>query len=319
MKSWPNVFRAGIAAAAVFLLAPSATWRISRDTKLNVNAYYQKDPALVPSTPLPATGTLRPAPYGELDSDAYAGDVNWAGMSRTVKMAGWKFEHAFGNGVTFLQNVRWTKADGFQRNTYNYGLQADGRTLIRSAYFTDEQQDGWVADNQLAFRTTTGPITHRLLAGVDYQKMDSHVRYGDTLSTDTPTIDLGNPDWHLLDPSRLPFDTYTERHDIGQSQLGWYAQDEAQWGPVTVIAGPPGVTASVRTTISFSVSVPVLSVQMTDTAPSVSTAGSRRTMALRSAIRWTPSASVMVSTAGSPSGIAETAMPTMAMKAASAA
>jgi hypothetical protein len=29
--------------------------------------------------------------------------------------------------------VRWTKADGFQRNTYNYGLQADGRTLIRSA------------------------------------------------------------------------------------------------------------------------------------------------------------------------------------------
>jgi len=220
-----------------YLLAPSATWRISRDTKLNVNAYYQKDPALVPSTPLPATGTLRPAPYGELGSDAYAGDANWAGMSRTVRMAGWKFEHAFGNGVTFLQNVRWTKADGFQRNTYNYGLLADDRTLIRSAYFTDEHQDGWVADNQLAFRTTTGPIAHRLLAGADYQKMDSHVRYGDTLSTDTPAIDLGNPDWHLLDPSRLPFDTYTERHDIDQSQLGWYAQDEATWGPLTVIGG----------------------------------------------------------------------------------
>jgi iron complex outermembrane receptor protein len=63
------------------------------------------------------------------------------------------------------------------------------------------------------------------------------VRYGDTLGTDTPAIDLGNPDWHLLDPSRLPFDTYTERHDIDQSQLGWYAQDEAKWGPVTVVAG----------------------------------------------------------------------------------
>ncbi len=85
------------------------------------------------------------------------------------------------------------------------------------------------------------------------------------------------------------------------------------------MAGPSGVTPSVRTTISFRVNVPVLSVQMIVTAPRVSTAGSRRTMAWRRAIRWTPSASVIVSTAGSPSGTAETAMPTIARKASSTA
>ena len=74
--------------------------------------------------------------------------------------------------------------------------------------------------------------------------------------------------------------------------------------------------ASARTTscavISFLVSVPVLSEQITVTAPSVSTAGSRRMIALRRAMRRTPIASATVMIAGSASGIAATAMPTAA-------
>ena len=52
--------------------------------------------------------------------------------------------------------------------------------------------------------------------------------------------------------------------------------------------------------------------QMRDTEPSVSTAGSRRMMALRCAMRCTPMASVIVINAGSPSGISDTAMPVTA-------
>ena len=68
------------------------------------------------------------------------------------------------------------------------------------------------------------------------------------------------------------------------------------------------------TIISISVSVPVLSEQIRDTEPSVSTAGRRRMMALRWAMRCTPMASVMVISVGSPSGIADTAMATTAWK-----
>jgi hypothetical protein len=60
------------------------------------------------------------------------------------------------------------------------------------------------------------------------------------------------------------------------------------------------------------VSVPVLSEQITATEPRVSTAGRRRMIALRRAIRCTPTASAIVTTAGSPSGITATAMPTPA-------
>ena len=61
------------------------------------------------------------------------------------------------------------------------------------------------------------------------------------------------------------------------------------------------------TVISFLVRVPVLSLQITVVLPSVSTLASFLTMAFCLAILAVPSASVMVSTAGRPSGIAETA------------
>ncbi|OON62032.1 TonB-dependent siderophore receptor [Massilia sp. KIM] len=219
------------------LFAPSLTWRISPSTRLNLNLYYQDDPALIPSTPLPAIGALRDAPYGRLPSDAFAGDANWSGMQRETTLAGWKFEHDFNDSVSFLQNFRYTKADGFQRNSYNLGLLPDNRSLSRSAYFTDESMRGYVVDNQLAFRFHTGAWTHRVLAGVDYQKLRTSVSYGDTLGADTPAIDLGAPNHALFNVATLPFDTYTERHGIRQSQLGFYLQDEARLGALTLLGG----------------------------------------------------------------------------------
>ena len=62
--------------------------------------------------------------------------------------------------------------------------------------------------------------------------------------------------------------------------------------------------------ISFFVSVPVLSEQITDAEPSVSTEDSFFTIARSCAIRCTPSASTTDSTAGSPSGTAATASDT---------
>ncbi|VVC71898.1 Uncharacterised protein [uncultured archaeon] len=66
-------------------------------------------------------------------------------------------------------------------------------------------------------------------------------------------------------------------------------------------------TYTCSTFIWFCVKVPVLSVQMTSTLPSVSTAESLRTMAFLPASTCTPSAREMVMTMGRPSGMAATA------------
>ena len=72
----------------------------------------------------------------------------------------------------------------------------------------------------------------------------------------------------------------------------------------------PLAVTTMRTVISFFVSVPVLSDAMTLAEPSVSTAARCRTMALRCAMRCTPIESTAVTTAGSPSGTAATASAT---------
>ncbi len=221
------------------LLAPSVQWQLAERTSLNLNVFYQDDPELIPSTPLPGIGTVFSAnEFGRLNSDAFAGDNNWSGYEREITMLGYKLDHQFSDQVSFLQNFRYTTGDVFQRNTYNQGfIEAPGeeRNLARSAYFTDETIDGFVVDNQLAINFG-GDIAHRLLIGVDYQQLNSDIEYGDTLGTDTPAIDLSSPNNNLFNVSELPFDTYSQFHDIEQEQLGLYAQDEIFIDQLTIIA-----------------------------------------------------------------------------------
>ena len=80
-----------------------------------------------------------------------------------------------------------------------------------------------------------------------------------------------------------------------------------------MISKLPSCVSAAATTISLRVSVPVLSVQITETDPIASIAGRRRTIAWRLAMACTPMASVTVITAGRPSGMAETAMATTVM------
>ncbi len=83
--------------------------------------------------------------------------------------------------------------------------------------------------------------------------------------------------------------------------------------PETVYRLWPGMTSSLAV-ILLRVSVPVLSEQIADVDPNVSTAGSRLTIAPRLAISRVPMDSRAVTTAGSPVGMAATASATPVMK-----
>src|SRR5216117_733957 len=82
--------------------------------------------------------------------------------------------------------------------------------------------------------------------------------------------------------------------------------------PITSYSTVP--VTKTRTFISPFVSVPVLSEQITEAAPRASTAGSFRISAPRRIIRWSPNARLIVTIAGSPSGIAATESPTAVRK-----
>lgn len=220
------------------LINPSLEWQATDDVSMLANLFYQDDPEMVPSTPLPAVGTVYNASYGKLGSDAYAGD-RWNHFSKEVLMPSVTVNWDINDNLTFKHILRYTDAEAEQRNMYNSGGFVDGSDTIlnRVAYTTDERMKNWTTDNQLAYTFDTENTSHNLLFGAEYQETDSSATYYDAGAAGTPNLDLSNPDFSQINKATLPLDTYRQDEDIEQSQLGLYVQDEMQWQDLTVVAG----------------------------------------------------------------------------------
>ncbi|MCG3859028.1 TonB-dependent siderophore receptor [Psychrobacter sp. Ps2] len=219
------------------LINPSLKWQATDDVSVLANLFYQDDPEMVPSTPLPAVGTVYKASYGKLGSDAYAGD-EWNKFSKEVFMPSVTVNWDINDQLTFKHITRYTDAEAQQRNMYNRGfLDGSDKVLKRSAYTTDESMNNWTTDNQLAYQFDTANTSHNLLFGVEYQETDSTVSYRDTLDSKDLPIDLSKPSFSQISTDMLPLDTYYQKDDIEQSQLGLYVQDEMRWQDWTVVAG----------------------------------------------------------------------------------
>ncbi|MDM5084009.1 TonB-dependent siderophore receptor [Aeromonas rivipollensis] len=219
-----------------YVFAPSLDWQLGKRTLLNLNLYYQKDPEAGIYTTVPASGSVKSNPLGQLGSDSFLGDQNWNEYNRDVTLLGYKLSHDFNGNWQVLQNARYMDASAYQRNTYNAALAADNRTLARNAYLTDEASKGFVIDNQLAGKVMTGPAQHNLLLGVDYQYLDARILYQDTLDYSAPAIDIFNPDHNQIRPDALAF-SYEDRKTIRQSQTGVYLQDQVRLDRLVAIGG----------------------------------------------------------------------------------
>lgn len=218
-----------------YLIAPSFDWQATDNTLVNVNVYYQNDPSAGIYTTVPAAGSVLDNPLGSLSPDTYLGDKNWNTYEREVLMVGYKILHDFNNNWQFLQNARYMTADSYQENTYNNPLAADNRTIGRNAYLTDEDSTSFVIDNQLSGYVAHGNFEHNLLLGLDYQYLDSDVKYKDTLGYSL-TQDIFNPNHNQIDRDALKF-AYQQALDIKTKQLGVYFQDQLRYNNLVMIAG----------------------------------------------------------------------------------
>ncbi|MGL6522385.1 TonB-dependent siderophore receptor [Aeromonas dhakensis] len=219
-----------------YVLAPSLDWQLSDRTLLNLNLYYQKDPQAGIYTTVPASGSVKSNPLGQLGSDTFLGDENWNHYSREVTLLGYKLSHDFSANWQLLQNARYMDASANQQNTYNAALAADHRTLARNAYLTDEESRGFVIDNQLAGKVQTGKAQHNLLLGVDYQYLDARILYRDTLDYAAPAIDIFNPNHQQIVPADMAFN-YQDNRTIRQYQSGLYLQDQVRLDRLVAIGG----------------------------------------------------------------------------------
>jgi iron complex outermembrane receptor protein len=211
-----------------YLVAPSVTWQPDSKTRLTVDALAQNSPGLTPSNPLPLS-YLRSKYAGKRD---YAGD-EWSGFKQRQWMLGYSFEHAFDSGWGFNQKARYFDVDTHQRSVYATGTGSEVYQLNRFAYTTDEDLQSFNIDNQVTKTVALGDWEHHLLAGFDYQKLNSHFHY--RYATATPGIDMRDPDYSQIHENALGLYT-AQKNRLSYQQNGYYLQDQVALGGLNLLA-----------------------------------------------------------------------------------
>ena len=215
-----------------YLVAPSVTWQPSDKTRLTLDALAQNTPSLTPSNPLPLS-YLR-SQYA--DKRAFAGD-DWSGFKQRQWMIGYSFEHEFDSGWGIAQKARYFDIDTHQQSVYSTGNSPTAvYDISRSAYTTDENLHSFNIDNQLTRTLSLGDWQHHLLAGFDYQKLNSHYhyRYSNYL-TPPPNLDMRNPDFGLVSEDALGLYT-AQKNRLSYNQKGYYLQDQMAYGGLNILA-----------------------------------------------------------------------------------
>ncbi|NOH60409.1 TonB-dependent siderophore receptor [Vibrio sp. RE88] len=219
-----------------YVFAPSLDWQVSDRTLINFNMYYQNDPEMGMNSSLPSSGMFVSNPNGSTSPSTFIGDTDWNTFEREVLMLGYKVNHEFESGWTFLQNARFTDASLYQENTYmpSGGFDPSTGNIAQLAYSTDEESTGFTIDNQLSGTIALAGAEHNILLGVDYQNLDGT---SDQVYFSTPFMtNIINPNSNLIDRDNMGASS-TARDEVEVKQLGFYLQDQVRLDKLVLIAG----------------------------------------------------------------------------------
>lgn len=218
-----------------YALAPSLTLDLTNATTLTLLSQFQKDPEGGYYGSLPAEGTLRPHNGRTVPNDFYEGEPSLEEFDREQMMLGYQLEHRFNDTWSARQNLRYMKTDVQYGQVYaesnRQGQSWDGNELERIYFGADEELDSFAVDNQLIAQFDIGESAHKVLTGLDYQKVD----------VDADWTAGYNPDFSSTIPPINAFDPqYGKTGDINPyqdnkrqlEQTGVYIQDQValdQW------------------------------------------------------------------------------------------
>lgn len=198
-------------------LAPSLTWLPNSDTSLTVRADYLRDT-------YGGTVAVLTKPGGKV-TDTLLGDYSFNHFRQEQFTVGYELSHQFNDTFQLRQNVRYGQTDTVLNNLLPGAVNFDAGTVSRNAIRFDEHMNAFNIDNQLQADFSTASITHRLLTGLDYSRLEGNAkRFGAV----APTFNIYNPVYglNIADPNYALND-----NDQTTAQLGVYMQDQISLTP----------------------------------------------------------------------------------------
>lgn len=197
-------------------LGLATRWAPTDTTTFNILGSYQKDSPITPAgVPYQMTGQDNDRKWRDL----YIGDPNFDRSDRQMTNIGYEFHHEFDGGWSLDQSARYQKFDWNYAGFYASGYTAPS-TINRGVVY--ENENTWTAnfDTRLSGEVDTGPLSHKLLFGVDLRQYDDKTTSQFATSS---SLDLANPS---SQSALVGSPWYTLKKDLVLKQAGIYAQDE---------------------------------------------------------------------------------------------
>ena len=200
-----------------YYLAPSLTWQASDKTKVTVLAHALKDETDSSVGVYQENGRA---------SRNRVSDYGYDYQKQEQYQLGYRLDHTFNDSVSFTQKARYGVINVHARYLSGAGLVPGTRLLRRTAYAIENKVDTFVIDNQFHAKARTGPVDHRLLFGIDYQKVASTFGLGVGNAADYPVLNLDNPVYGNVN---APTPALAPRTGTFVDQLGVYVADQMSW------------------------------------------------------------------------------------------
>lgn len=204
-------------------VAPSLTWRPGPAGSVTVFAEYQRDRSRNTEGFFPLVGTLTPGPHGFIPTDTFVSEPDWDTYGGTRIRGGFEAEYRSGPAWTLRASARHDEVDGKLRSMYaNYweGFLADGRSLDRTWYATDNHSSVTNAQVSAEGRLAWGATKHTVLAGVDGMWMNDRQAYLNGAAT---PLDVYAPVYGAFPHPALAFGPATA---TTTRETGFVAQDQ---------------------------------------------------------------------------------------------
>ncbi|MFT4075491.1 MAG: TonB-dependent siderophore receptor [Asticcacaulis sp.] len=204
------------------LIAPTFTWKITDADTLTGLAYLQDDEVDGDTNGfLPEVGTLLSNPNGQVSESTNLGEPDYNTYKRNQWAVGYDYKHRFSDSLSFESNTKYSKYRENSKVIYGASLESDNRTVDRYNFPYMENVESFATDNRIDGTFTSGSVTHKVLAGVDYRDVKNFAQYGFSVAS---SIDLYDPVYS--DASTISTPAWNPYTDQELKQTGLYAQDQ---------------------------------------------------------------------------------------------
>lgn len=180
-------------------VTPTITVKPSDKTKITVGVEYFKDEHTsdrgVPSRNGAGT-TLKNRPYKIGDTDQFFGNAALSPNETETKAFNAMIEHAFDNGLTVRNRLRYADYDKFYQNVFASTAVNNAGNLDFGAYRDETDRKNLINQTDLMFDVKTGAIEHKMLLGMELGNQETYgKRYQPTTGSTTAAtgVSASNP------------------------------------------------------------------------------------------------------------------------------